>query len=191
MISENNENAYGIMVDKYTPLIKKYASFYLKKYPNIRLDKDELIQEGTVGLINAVNSFQLNKNVIFYTFATLIIKREMARYIKNKLSFKNLMISSSYSLDEPLKDDDLFFSDVIYQDKDLVERQVISNSYEIILYNFKYELNDIQGQIYELRLNNFSNREISILLDIKYKSVDNSMRTIRNKLDNYLKRNIL
>ena len=58
------------------------------------------------------------------------------------------------------------------------------------MYNFKYELPEVQSQIYELRLNNFTNKEIAKLLDITYKRVDNSIRLMKIKFKNYIQSNL-
>lgn len=190
MISENNEDAFSIMIDKYQPLINKYASYYAKKFQVQGIEKEELIQEGIVGLVNAINSYMDQDRCIFYTFANLIIKREMERYIKKNMRIKHLLLSNATSISESIGVDDLIIEDTIYDEKDLVEMLIENNYHEKILYDFKYELSDIQSQIYELRLNHFTNKEIAKLLDISYKSVDNSIRLMKNKFKIYIQSRI-
>jgi len=188
MISENNEDAYSLMINKYKPLISKYADYYTKKYNNRGIEKDELIQEGTIGLINAINSYMEKESCIFYTFAILIIKREMERYIKKNMRNKQLILTASTSVYEPLGVDDLVLEDTLFNELDIVENISEENYYHNILYNFKFELSDIQSQIFELRLNSFTNKEIACLLDIKYKSVDNCIRLMKIKFKNYIQK---
>ena len=78
--------------------------------------------------------------------------------------------------------------DTLFDDKYLVEN--ISNDiyFKKVLYDFKYELSDVQSQIYELRLNSFSNKEISILLDLTYKRVDNCIRLTKEKFKKYIQK---
>lgn len=186
MISENNEDAYNVMIEKYKPLIIKYADYYSRRFKVQGIEKEELIQEGLVGLTNAINSFNEQDKCIFYTFANLIIKREMERYIKKNMRFKHLLLSNASSFSESIGLEDLILEDTIYNEKDMVEILVNDNYYEKILYDFKYKVSDIQSQIYELRLNHFSNKEISILLDISYKTVDNNIRLLKNKFKIYI-----
>lgn len=188
MISENNEDAYTLMLDKYRPLVNKQADYYYRKYNNRGIEKEELIQEGIIGLINAINSYMSQDNCIFYTFANLIIKREMERYIKKNMRNKQLILTSATSISELIGKDNLVLEDILSKDADLVENIIEDSYYKKILYNFKFELSDNQSQVYELRLNNFSNKEISALLDISYKSVDNSIRLMKIKFKKYIQK---
>ena len=188
MISEKNEDAYSIMIDKYQPLISKYAEQYYQKYDNRGIEKEELIQEGILGLINAINTYKIQDNCIFYTFASLVSKREMERYLKKNMRNKQLILTTATSFTESIGIEDLVLEDTLYNISDNVETAIYDNYYEMLLYNFKYELSPLQSQVYELRLNNFSNKEISILLDINYKSVDNSIRLVKDKFKIYMQR---
>ena len=189
MIGENNEDAYNIMIDKYQPVIDKFAKKYIDSYPGIKLDKDELIQEGNIGLINAISNYTEDKNCLFYSFALLIIQREMKRYINTCLTNKNLILLTADSLNVEIGED-LTLQDVLYKEKDSVEDKVIDTYYEDLLYKFKNELTINESCVYELKFNNFSTKEISSLLDLKYKAVDNYLRSIKNKLSIYLKNKI-
>lgn len=190
MISENNEDAYSIMIDKYKPLIVKYADYYVRRFNVQGIEKEELVQEGIIGLCTAINSFNEQDKCIFYTFANLIIRREMERYIKKNMRLKHLLLSNAASFSDSIGMDDLIIEDTVYNEKDMVEILVNDKYYEKLLYDFKYELSDIQSQIYELRLNRFSNKEISILLDISYKTVDNNIRLLKNKFKLYIQSHI-
>lgn len=190
MISENNEEAYALMVDKYKPLINKYADYYCSKYNNRGIEKEELIQEGIIGLINSINSYMEQDKCIFYTFANLIIRREMERYIKKNMRNKQLILTGATSLSESIGIENLSLEDTLYNELDNVENLINDKYYEKLLYNFKFELSDNQSQIYELRLNNFSNKEISLLLDISYKSVDNCIRLMKIKFKKYIQRQV-
>ena len=174
------------MINKYNPIIKKQADIFIKKYPSLNMDRDELVQEGTLGLINAIDSFSERRNCIFYTYAILLIKREMIKHTKRCSCSKNLILTLSKSFSESVFENELYLEDTLFEKKDLVEEKVLSNYYEQILNAFKYELKLKEALIYELRINNFSNKEISILLDLPYKSVDNNWRLIKIKLLEYI-----
>ena len=188
MISENDEDAYSIMLEKYQPLIGKYADYYMHKYDNRGIEKEELVQEGTIGLINAINYYAENEECLFYTFASLVIKREMERYIKKNMRYKQQILTNATSINTLIVGDDICLEDTLYNDYDLVEKVSNEIYYKKVLYEFKFELSDIQSQVYELRLNNFSNREIAILLDINYKSVDNCIRLMKEKFKKYIQK---
>ncbi len=188
MISENSEDAYSMMIEKYQPIINKYADYYLKKYDGQGIEKEELIQEGTIGLINAIHYYMEKEDCLFYTFANLIIKREMERYIKKNTRHKHQVLTNASSIHALIVSDDITLEETLFNDIDLVEN--ISNDIYLkkVLYNFKYELSDVQSRVYELRLNNFSNKEISILLDLTYKTVDNCIRLTKEKFKKYIQK---
>ena len=188
MISENNEDAYSIMIKKYQPIISKYADYYLEKFDGRGIEKEELIQEGTIGLINAIHYYMEDEDCLFYTFANLIIKREMERYIKKNTRYKHQILTNASSIHDLIVSDELTLEDTLFDNMDLVEN--ISNEIYLkkALYDFKYELSDIQSQIYELRLNSFTNKEISILLDLTYKTVDNCIRLTKEKFKKYIQK---
>ncbi len=188
MISENNEEAYSMMLEKYQPLIGKYADYYIGKYDNRGIEKEELIQEGTIGLINAINYYMENEECLFYTFASLVIKREMERYVKKNMRYKQQILTNATSISSIIVGNDISLEDTLYNEYDLVEQASNEIYYKKVLYDFKYELSDIQSQVYELRLNNFSNKEIAILLDINYKSVDNCIRLMKEKFKKYIQK---
>jgi len=186
MVSENNESAYGILINKYQPLIEKYARYYCTMYAKLPLDREELIQEGTIGLMNAIKQYEIEENCLFYTFAILVVRREMERYIKKCCRNKQLILTNAVSLSQGIGNDDLEMQDVISDNSCNVEDVFYNNYFSRMLYEFKYNLSDVQASIYELRLNSFTNKEIAQLLDVKYKTVDNCLQFIKPKLQNYL-----
>lgn len=190
MISENDEDAYSIMLEKYQPIINKYAEYYHQKCNNRGIEKEELIQEGRIGLINAINCYISKENCIFYTFALLVIKREMERYIKKNMRNKQLILTSAISINEIVVNDELSLEDTLFKDIDMVEPTFNDVYYKKLLYEFKYELSDLQSLVYELRLNNFNNKEISILLDTNYKTIDNCIRLMKEKFKKYIQKNV-
>lgn len=188
MISENNEDAYSLMITKYQPLIAKYADYYMKKCDNRGIDREELIQEGIIGLINAVNGYMEKEKCLFYTFASIIIKREMERYIKKNLRNKQLVLTNATSIYDSIRKDGLLLENTLFNEGETVELISDDIFYKKVLYDFKYEISDFQSQVYELRLNNFSNKEIAVLLDVSYKSVDNCIRLMKEKFKKYIQK---
>ena len=186
MISENNEDAYSLMIDKYQPLVQKCAVHYYNHYYQYGVEKDELLQEGNLGLINAIKFYNKSDKCLFYTFAIVVIKREMERHIKRNLRYKHRVLTNATSLNDTIGYGDLVIEDTLYNINDNVERIIDDKYYWQILYEFKFELSDFQSQVFELRLNNFSNREIATLLDVTYKRVDNAIRLIKQKFKSYI-----
>jgi len=183
-VRENSEEAYNAIFEKYAILIRKMASNYCKSNKKIRIEFDDLVQEGYVGLIQAIDNYN-EKNCLFYTFAILCIKREMERLIKYYSRNKQTINSSAVSLNIPLdSDEDMFLEDII-SDGHNMEEEVISDINVSKLIDLKYSMPLEMSYVYELRMNKFNNDEISTLLDIPKKKVEKYVYKIRKQVNNY------
>lgn len=186
MIGERDETAYNIMYVKYYPLISNLARKYYSNYKGYGIDYDDLYQEGIVALNNAIKEFDDKNNCLFYTYANVCIKREMERLIKKSIRLKHMILNSSLSLEQSIGNNDLYIEDIIEDSKENTNENLFNSISSKKILDLKYELSSRQALVYELKLNNFSNKEIASLLDINYKAVDNSLKLIKDKLRKYI-----
>ncbi len=182
LIRESNEEAYNNMYDKYNNIVKIEANKYYKKIPYMGISYEDIYQAGLYGLEMAIRYFDEKTNTLFYTFASTFIKREILTFIKNCSRNKHNILSQSVSLDTPIGDD-VVLEELIPSLGNSIDDYYDSYKNRAIL-DLKYELPSFQAQVYELKLNHFSNKEIAILLDVPYKTVDNSITSIKRKLRN-------
>ncbi len=185
-VRENDEYAYNTLYNKYKTLIAKLAYDYYMKNKNKRAEYDDLLQEGYYALCVAIREYDEN-STLFYTYASLCIKREMERYLKGLGRNKNMLLTESISLNIPLDDKEETYLEEIIPSKENVEKNVLSEEIYKKIWAYRHELSDEEGMIFELKANKFSNKEISTLLDIPYKKVDNCLRKIRILLTKYIK----
>ncbi len=182
-VRENDEVAYGALIDKYSHLVTMLAKKYLKKNNNIGLEFDDLYQEGMMGVIKALDDYNAN-DTIFYTYASLCAKREMDKIIKihkrKKMSPLNNSISLNYCIEGKTN---CSIEDLIPSKFDLEQEFEYEETFNKLM-NAKYSLDLTDSSIFELKMNGFSTREIANLLELTYKSVDYRMRKIRKKLIN-------
>lgn len=178
LIKEDNEQALNIMFNKYQPLIKKIAHYYFERFKGLKIEFEDLVQEGMIGLCEAIRGFKLDKEVLFFTFAFLCIKRKIASYIRKIMTDANLSLYASLSIDSRNIDKGINYEEPLT----LMEEKVFIEH----LINFKNTLDFIDANIFELRYNSFSYKEISKFLGINKKAIDNRLMKIRNKLKNYL-----
>ncbi len=190
MIKENNEDASIYMFNKYKPLIDKLAFQYSKRYNNVGIDYDDLYQEGMYGLAKAINGYGLEQKTLFFTYASVCIKREMGKLLLKAFRYKNTPLNNSISFDTVISKEGLMMEDVLYSDEDLVEKKLIITESRNNLMMLKYELDDVYSLIFELRLNGFSNKDIAVLLDLSYKDVDNYLRCMKKKLKKIIKNSV-
>ena len=178
-----NEDANEIMIYKYRPLTVNLAK-KLIKYCNGGIDLNDLIQEGLVGLNEAVNSFREDKETNFGTYAKLCIERRMYSLVKSTRTYKNKILNESISLeDEDENNIDRFLIDNSNNPSDMVEE----NDYqENILIELNNQLTDLEKQVFELKKNDFNYKEIAEILDKDPKVIDNTIQRIKAKLKKIL-----
>ena len=182
LVGENNEEVYNSIYAKYKPLIHRMAKTLCENYKSALVEYDDLFQEGMYGLNNAIKSFNGKSGSLFYTLAKLCISREMNGYVAKMLRGKNMILSSAVSFDTPISKNGFIVEDTLYSHDDSVELQFESVEMEKYILDLKYELKDEYMPVYELKLNGFSNAAIANLLDLRYKDVDNYLRSIKKTL---------
>lgn len=182
LVGESNEEVYNSIYAKYKPLIHRMAKTLCESYKSALVEYDDLFQEGMYGLNNAIKSFNGKSGSLFYTLAKLCISREMNGYIAKMLRGKNMILSSAVSFDAPISKNGFVVEDTLYSHDDSVELQFESIEMEKYILDLKYELKDEYMPVYELKLNGFSNAAIATLLDLRYKDVDNYLRSIKKTL---------
>lgn len=184
-VRENDGIAYNAIFSKYSHLIDILTKKYLKNNSNIGLEYDDLYQEGMLGLSRAIDSYD-SDDTLFYTFALLCIRREMEKIIKGNKRNKHMILNDSLSLNKPINaEEDIFLEDII-STSFLIENDCDINDDYNYLINLKYEFPIEESLIYELKVNNFSTKEIAILLDKNYKNINYHIRKIRKKLKQLL-----
>lgn len=182
LVGENNEEVYNSIYAKYKPLIHRMAKTLCENYKSALVEYDDLFQEGMYGLNNAIKSFNGKSGSLFYTLAKLCISREMNGYVAKMLRGKNMILSSAVSFDTPISKNGFLVEDTLYSHDDSVELQFESIEMEKYILDLKYELKDEYMPVYELKLNGFSNAAIANILDLRYKDVDNYLRSIKKTL---------
>lgn len=191
LIRENDDGAYQYMQAKYANLISQIAKKYYKNNSYLGIEYEDLYQDGLYAFEIALSNYDTASS-LFYTYVTICITREIEKTIKKAKRNKQMVLTTAYSMNSPIPyyteltlEDVLQDSTILGTKKQNIEEQFVSSEYTRYLYYFQYELDYPKSAIYELKINNFSNGEISSLLSIKYKDVDNALRTIRKKLKIY------
>lgn len=183
LVGENNEEVYNSIYAKYKPLIHRMAKTLCENYKSALVEYDDLFQEGMYGLSLAIKNFDSKNDVLFFTLAFLCIKREMYKLVIKSNSNRNYVLNFSVSLDEPKsKESDFSLKDSIYKERDFTEFIINESEIKKQILDLKYCLKLQYSLVFELKINGFSNKEIASLLDIKYKDVDNSLRSIKRVL---------
>ena len=174
MIRENNDVEYEVLFKKYEPLIKNIAGKYISFVKNNGGEFDDLVQEGFVSLNSAINSFDENKGILFYTLANVCIERGMQRYCKKLSTKKNLLFNSSINIDSL----DYIIGDSGFDPSLMIIDADIENDFLNYKNLFSFKL----SMVFELKYNGFTHQEISKLLDISISVVNKRLCKIRSKI---------
>lgn len=190
LISENNEEASKILFEKYKPIIDLKVKKYINIVSNKGIDYNDLYQEGLIGLDEALKGYIEKKENKFSTFANLCIDRKICSAVRKASRKKHSMLNDSYSLDYKLDEDKKFIDTFIYNNVPSVEEKLINKEdNEYLIKRMAEDLTDLEKQVFNLRLNNKTNKEISSILNKSYKSIESAVFRIKSKIKNILKEN--
>lgn len=178
-IAEGNEDANNIIIKKYEPLINKIATKMLPYCKNNGLEKNDLIQEGMIGLNHAIDRYQEQENILFYTYAKTCIERKILSVVIGSNRNKNKILNESISYD----DEEHLLLNFIKDSNPNPEEAVLDiEKEEILISKIKEILTDLEGQVFELLISGFKYKEIAEILDKDQKSIDNAIQRLKNKI---------
>ena len=188
LCSENNEDAVLVMIDKYRNCILNILKEYLKEYDIRGMEIADLYQEGLIGLIHAIKTFNQNKDTTFYTYANACIKNSIVSAMRQSFRKKNNILNNSYSLDNLIEDSNYSFYEIFKDDNsDLSTLLLDKESSDELINKIRAKLSESENEIFELRLKGLSNLEISELLDKDKKIIENTMYRINKKYKELIK----
>ncbi|MGL5355865.1 MAG: sigma-70 family RNA polymerase sigma factor [Cetobacterium sp.] len=176
--------------DSIEKIIKEYEGAVYKNNRSFFLkggDSDDLMQEGLIGLIKAIKSYDDSRNACFSTFANLCIRRQMITAIKNHNSdkYKNLnqaMQGEGYSTHE----ENIHYS---YPSLGFYSPEDIFLGKELVylLTNFLDEnLSSLEKKVFNFLCKEYSYIEIANFLDESPKKIDNTIQRVKKKILSYL-----
>ena len=177
---EQNEDAINIIYEKYKPIIVSKCNTYIKYIKGIELS--DLIQECYIVLNTAINTFNQEKDNIFYTFINLCLDRYFISEYKKSNNTKNKLLNESLSLDS-LDNEDKNLIKIIKDDKYNPELELIQELNFMELYNKIIDkLTYLEELVFILKVQNFNYKEIASILDKDSKSIDNAIQRIKTKI---------
>ena len=174
-------------------LINKYRNFVRAKarsYFLIGADREDIIQEGMIGLYKAVRDFRSDKLASFRAFAELCITRQIITAIKTATRQKHIPLNSYISLNKPIYDEE---SDRTLLD--ILSGSRVSDPEELIISREEFSdieekmgeiLSDLEWEVLMAYLDGKSYQEIAVDLKRHVKSIDNALQRVKRKLERYL-----
>lgn len=183
MAQQGDSDALNRIIALYQPLVRKKASSYFI----VGGDGDDIVQEGMIGLYEAVQNFDPEKQVPFGAFAETCIVRQIVTAVKAATRQKHIPLNSYVSLNKPVDDEENRGA--------LVEDQIVSGEQEdpeqlLIDKEEKEKMTDLIGKalspletrVLALYLEGKSYQDISHVLHKSVKSIDNALQRVKRKL---------
>ncbi|CAH0200474.1 RNA polymerase sigma-H factor [Peribacillus simplex] len=186
MVHTGDSEALDYLIQKYRNFVRAKARTYFL----IGADKEDIVQEGMIGLYKAVRDFKGDKLSSFKAFAELCITRQIITAIKTATRQKHIPLNSYVSLDKPIYDEesDRTLMDIISGTKVLDPEELIINQEEFDDIELKMAelLSDLERKVLALYLDGQTYQEISEELNRHVKSIDNALQRVKRKLERYL-----
>lgn len=178
--------ALEFLINKYKNFVKAKARSYFL----IGADREDIIQEGMIGLYKAIRDFRDDKLSSFRAFAELCITRQIITAIKTATRQKHIPLNSYVSLNKPIydEDSDRTLLDILSGTKitDPEELMINREEYNDIEYKMGEILSELEWKVLTLYLEGKSYQEIAIDLERHVKSIDNALQRVKRKLERYL-----
>ena len=176
-----NLEAQNYLLEKYRSLVTMKAN----KFFLIGAESDDMIQEGMIGLFKAIQSYDLEKNNSFKTFANLCVERQLITAIKTSNRQKHIPLNSSFSLNKTAFDEDDDTSLIEVLDSKFVEDPLDTITkkeyFETIESKIEKNLSFFEKKVLERYIQGESYIDIASKLNSPVKSVDNAIQRIRKK----------
>ncbi len=186
-VRNGDERCLEVILARY----RNFARSKARSYFLAGSDKEDVVQEGMIGLFKAIRDFDLDQETPFRAFAELCISRQILTAIKTANRHKHQPLNSSVSLDAPAYGDDVsstvgdgIMAPVMISDP--AELVISSQEIEAIRDSMSENLTQLEGDVLRLYMDGKSYEEIAGVLGNHVKSIDNALQRIKRKLQRHL-----
>ena len=184
IIKSGDKGAFDYLINKY----KELVNMKVGKYFIIGAERDDIIQEGLIGLFKAIKSYKPDMQNSFKSFANMCIERQLITAIKTSNRQKHMPLNSYLSLNISAYDEeegesdtslmDIFDSELIEDPLDTITKKEYYHDLESTI---DKTLSDFEKKVLNKYINGKSYVQIADELDTTVKSIDNAIQRIRKK----------
>ncbi len=188
MARDGDSAALEYLINKYKNFVRAKARSYFL----VGADREDIIQEGMIGLFKAIRDFRCDKLSSFRAFAELCITRQIITAIKTATRQKHIPLNSYVSLNKPIYDED---SDRTLLD--VISGSRVSDPEELIISREEFDdieekmgeiLSSLEWKVLMFYLEGKSYQEMASDLNRHVKSIDNALQRVKRKLERYLEK---
>jgi len=189
VVQNGNDSAVEFLLEKY----KNFVRIKARSYFLIGADREDLIQEGMIGLYKAIRDFRHDKQSSFRAFAELCITRQMITAIKTATRQKHIPLNSYVSLNKPMyyeEEGDRTLVDTLCGTEvtDPIDLVISGEELRSMRSSFGEILSELEAQVLRLYLDGKSYQEIAESLGRHVKSIDNALQRVKRKVELQLRR---
>jgi RNA polymerase sporulation-specific sigma factor len=182
------ERAVEILLGRY----RNFARLKARSYFLVGADRDDIVQEGMIGLYKAIRDFSSSHQASFRAFAEICITRQIITAIKTATRQKHGPLNSYVSLNKPIApedDPDRVLLDVLQgvEGEDPAEMVISREDLSNIRVAFSEILSNFEAEVLHLYVEGKTYHEISDMLHRHVKSIDNALQRIKRKIELHLK----
>lgn len=171
----NDKGVINYICEKYKPLVLKNA----KPLYMAGAESEDLIQEGMIGLFNAIGDYDISSEVTFFHFANICIRNNMLKAIEASNRKKNAPLNSYISIYQD--DDDSEGEELFTTGKNPEEIIIEAENANSLVDEMMEVLSPMEKEVFRLYLQGLNYREIASQLNKSDKSIDNTLTRIKSK----------
>lgn len=185
-VQKGNKTAVEYLINKYERIVRKKANTYFL----IGSDRDDVVQEGLIGLYKAICDYDENKRSSFKSFAELCITRQIITSIKSATRLKHSPLNSYVSIYKPINEDEseriLLDTIVCGESVDPQELLVNREKHKVLQTKLLKTLTKLEWDVLRLYIQGCSYEEIAKQLNRQEKSIDNALQRVKRKVEQLL-----
>lgn len=184
---QGNTDATEFILEKYSNIVRSRARTYFL----VGADREDVIQEGMIGLFKAIRDYNSEKQASFRSFAELCITRQIITAIKTATRQKHMPLNTYISLNRPLFDEEYetTLMDVLNEDNTTLNpEEIIINREQFVDIHLKMDelLSPFECKVLSLYLKGKTYQDIGVILSREPKAIDNALQRIKKKLEKYI-----
>lgn len=180
LAQDGNEDAINIIYQKYKPIIIKKSKYAIINATHHGVEINDIMQEGYIGLDEAIRGFSQDSDASFYTFALLCIERKIVNYLRNVNSARDKILNDAINIDDNLER-------VVSDNTDIELSFFSQDNKNHIIEDIRNKLTDFELEVFNMKLDGYTFEEIANTLNKDIKAIYNTFHRIKTKIKKYIK----